>query len=175
MSNKINKYNVEYFKEIISITEKIIRLLQKDEVQIKLNSLKMLEDIPQLPRDSESRQLKIYKETNEVLKKLYIASARAIMQIIESHYTGIHDKTASYNYATPIEPIMAAEAIKLLPNAFIGGPVKSAINSNDPRVQRIAINYFESLPGDIRISGIFPKDFSLVIKKLEQKLTAAGR
>jgi hypothetical protein len=170
MPDNKNVYSVKYFEEIISMAEKIIRSLQKEEIQTKLNSLKMLEDLPAMPRSSESKQLKIYKETVEVLKTLHIAAARAIMSIIESNYTGIHDKTESYNYATPNEPVVAAEAIKLLPNAFIGGPIKSAINSNDPKVQMIAINYFETLPSDIRISGIFPKDFSILIKKLKQKL-----
>jgi hypothetical protein len=170
MPSIINQYNTDYFKEIISITEKIIRSLQKEDVQTKLNSLQMLKDLPDLPRDSGSKQLKMYKETKEVLKQLHIAAAIAIMSIIESNYTGIHDKTESYNYASPKEPIAAVEAIKLLPNAFIGGPIKSAVNSTDPNVQLIAINYYESLPSDIRISEIFPKNFSISVKKLKQKL-----
>jgi hypothetical protein len=170
MPNNKNLNNVDYFNDIISKAENIIRSLQKEDMQTKLNSLLKLSDLPELPRDSNSRQLKIYKETKEVLKQLYIAAAKAIMDIIESNYTGIHDKTESYNYATPKEPVDAAESIKLLPNAFIGGPIKSAINSTDPKVQMIAINYFETLPSDIRISSIFPKDFSILIKKLKQRL-----
>ncbi|MFH0974903.1 MAG: hypothetical protein V1874_03875 [Spirochaetota bacterium] len=170
MSNTKNLYDVDYFKGIISMAEDIARSVQKEDIQIKLNSLKKLNDLPRMPRDSESKQLKIYKETTESLKKLHIAAARAIMGIIESNFTGVHDKTESYNYASPKEPIAAAEAIKLLPNAFIGGPIKSAINSTNLNVQRIAIEYFESLPSDIRISEIFPKDFSVLVKKLKQKM-----
>jgi hypothetical protein len=170
MPDKITQYNTDFFKEMIAIAENIIRSLQKEDEKVRLNALTMLQDIPQMPRDSQTRQLKIYKETNTVLKKLYIASAKTIIQIIESNYTGFHDKAESYNYASPKEPIAAAEAIKLLPNAFIGGPIKSAVNSTDPNVRMIAINYYESLPSDIRISEIFPKNFSLIIKKLKVKL-----
>jgi hypothetical protein len=177
MPKNKNFYNTDYFKEIISKAENVIQSLQKEDIQTKLNSLLKLNDLPELPRDSESRQLKIYKETKEVLKQLYIAAAKAIMDIIESNYSGVHDKTESYNYTTPKEPVNAAETIKLLPNAFIGGPIKTAINSTDPKVQMIAINYFETLPSDIRISQIFPKDFSIAVKKLklklDEKLTAA--
>ncbi len=170
MPGKATQHNIEFFREIISAAEKIIGFLQKEDINTKLNALKMLQELPQIPRDSESKKLKIYKETNDVLKKLHIASAKAIMHIIESNYKGIHDRTESYNYETPREPVEAAEAIKLLPNAFIGGPIKSAVNSTDPKVQMTAINYYESLPDDIRISEIFPKNFSIAVKKLKQKL-----
>lgn len=171
MAKSKTSYNVEYFNNMISMAKKIIQNLKKEEIQAKLDSIYMLNKLPKMPRDSESRQLKIYNEANNILKILYIFSARAIMQIIDSTYTGIHDKTESYNYTSPKEPVAAAEAIKLLPNAFVGGPVKSAINSNDPKVQMIAINYFESLPGSVKISSVFPDNFSLIVKKLKKKLS----
>jgi hypothetical protein len=163
-------YDVDFFTNAISIAEDIIRKLKKDDMQKKLDTIEMLNDLPKLPRDKESKQLMIYKEANKVYKDLYIAVARAIMFILDSTFAGIHDETDSYNYALPSGPIAAAEAIKLLPNAFVGGPIKSAINSNDPYVQMIAIEYFESLPSDIRISEIFPKDFNLLIKRLKPKV-----
>ncbi len=163
-------YDVAYFTEAISNAEKIIRDLKNDDLHKRMDSIIMLNDLPRLPRDEESKKLQIYKKVNEVYKKLYIEVARAIMNIIDSNYSGVHDKTESYNYAAPKEPVAAAEAIKLLPNAFIGGPIKSAINSINPQVQRVAIEYFETLPSDIRISGIFPKDFNLLVKKMKVKL-----
>lgn len=169
--SKAVSYNVDYFNNMISMAKTIIRNLQKEDIQDKLDSVYMLNDMPKMPRDSESRQLKIYEEANEVLKTLYVAAARAIMFVLDSNFTGVHDKTESFNYSSAKEPIAAVEAIKLLPNAFVGGPLKSAINNNDPNVQLIAIEYFESLPANIRISAIFPDDFNLKIKKLKQKIT----
>jgi hypothetical protein len=157
------------------MARKIIQNLNKEDIQRKLDSIYMMKKLPKMPRDSKSRQLKIYDEANNVLKTLYIAVARAIMQIIDSNYSGFHDKTASYNYESPNEPVAAAEAIQLLPNAFIGGPIKSAINSTDPKVQMTAINYFESLPNSIKISSIFPDNFSLAVKKLKQKLSERSK
>jgi hypothetical protein len=163
-------YDIAYFTNAISIAEKLIRDLKRDDIREKLETIRMLNELPKLPRDEESKSLKIYKPANEVYKKLYIEVARAIMFIIDSNYGGVHDKSESYNYAFPKEPVEAAEAIKLLPNAFVGGPIKSAVNSNYPQVQGIAIEYFETLPGDVRVSDIFPKGFGITLKKLKAKL-----
>lgn len=170
MSRNKNVYNIDYFTEAINIAEKFIRLLTKDDIETKLKAINALEKIPELPRDKESRQLKIYKEAGKVYKELYIAIARAIMSVLDSPFAGLHDKHESYNYSAPNEPVKAVEAIKFLPNAFVGGPIKSAINSHYPFVQKIAIEYFEKLPGDIRISEIFPKNYNLFIKRLKPKV-----
>jgi hypothetical protein len=164
------KYDVAYFTEAIDMAEKIIRDLKKEDLSRKLEAIQRLSEMPKLPRDEESRKLKIYKTATEIYKQMHIEIARGIMGIVDSNYAGIHDKSESYNYAAPNEPVIAAEAIKLLPNAFIGGPVKSAINSINPKVQQVAIEYFDTLPSDIRISEIFPKDFSILVKKLKAKL-----
>lgn len=175
MTSKTTNHNVEYFTNAIFEAENIIRKLKSSGIDAKINSIALFTELPKLPRDEESRQLKIYKEASETYKKLYIEVARAIMHVIDSSYAGFHDKAESYNYSPEQAPIAAVEAIKSLPNAFIGGPIKTAVASANPVVQKIAIEYFETLPSDIRISEVFPKDFNHQIKKLkpivEKKLT----
>ncbi len=165
------KFDNEYFMNAISFVDQILKGLKVEDAQKKLKSIKKLSELSEIPKDDESRQLKIYKETVETYKRMYVEVARAIMYVLDSNYSGLHDESESYNYAPPKEPVAAVEAIKLLPNAYIGGPIKSAINTNNQFIQKIAIDYFESLPIDIRISNIFPDGYSVLIKKLKSKIT----
>ncbi len=170
MATNKTTVNIDFFDNAISIAGDIINGLQKDDINMKLASIKKLNELPKLPRDQESRQLKIYDKAKEEYKNVHRTAARAIMDVLDSTFTGTHDKSDSYNYDSPEEPLAAAEAIKLLPNAFIGGPIKTALNSNDPNVQKIAIDYYESLPNDVRISQIFPPKFNILIKEVKAKV-----
>ena len=99
-------YDVDYFTEAIHTAETIIRNLTKDDNDKKLAAIQQFTEISVLPRDEESKQLKIYKEATKVYKDLYIAIARAIMSILDSSFVGIHDATESYNYTPWRRPII---------------------------------------------------------------------
>jgi hypothetical protein len=156
--------------ECKSMAALILEGLRDTNVNNRLDTLSRLEDLPDLSADREMKEMKDYAEVKGILKKLYIEAARAIMKILDTYGTFDGDPAASFNYKEPREPIRAAESIRLLPNAFIAGPMKSAIANQQVKVRKIAIEYYDSLPTDLRYSGIFPEDFPNVVKKAKSEL-----
>lgn len=153
-----------------SMAATIMKGFQDENSKKRLDTISMLEEIPDLAADKEMKEMKDYGEIKGILKKVYIESARTIMKTLETEYTFVGDKEDSFNYKEPLEPIQAAECIKILPNAFIAGPMKTAILNKHEKVRRIAVEYYDSLPTDLKYSGIFPEDFPQLIKRIKSEL-----
>ena len=140
-----------------SIALKILKSLNTTDLNEKLGALELLDSLPPLPSTDRALELKEFHETKEIYKRLYTICARSIMEIIGSDFTfGSHDPTHSFNYCDPEEPKLAAEKIRFLPKAYMGGPIKAALGSPYNQVNRIAVNFYEALPHDIKYSGSFP-------------------
>jgi hypothetical protein len=100
--------------------------------------------------------MKEYVEAKEVYKRLYTLAARSIMEIIGTDFMkGRHDPKTSFNYADPAEPLKAAQKIGFLPKAYMGGPIKAAVSSPYPAVNRVAVSYYDVLPQDLKYSQTF--------------------
>ncbi len=160
-------------KKIRSAAAIILRELEVDDIRHKLETLKKLEGLPELPVDSVTRELKEYAETRDVYKRLYTSCARTIMTIISSNFlTGTGDPANSFNYSEPLAPLQAAEMIAFLPRAYMGGPIKAAAASQFPNVRDKAAEFYDSLPHEMKYSGSFPPGFRNYIRTL--KSTAAA-
>lgn len=152
------------------IAAKIMKELKDEKQEKQLNAIHMITDFPELSGDEEMKQMHGYKEVKEIMKKVYIESAKTIMNILDSSVAYSNDPKISFNYKKPVNQITAAEYIKILPNAFIGGPMKSAIKHPHPKVVKIAVDYYDSLPSDLKYSDVLPADFKNVIRKKKLEL-----
>jgi len=147
---------------------KIIKELEENDIQDQLTILDMLDKLPDLPSDYASCELKEFHETKEIYKKLYSITARAIMNIINSDFVhGMHDPSNSFNYSDPKEPATAADQIKYLPKAYSGGPIRAAISSPYKRVNKIALEFYDELPSDMKYSDIFSNNIRKKIRSLK--------
>ncbi|MCP4135800.1 MAG: hypothetical protein GY754_32835 [bacterium] len=150
------------------MAQKIIDGLEDDDIRKSLNIICMIEDLPDISSDAELKTLKRYKEVKDILKKVYVTTARTIISILSSDVHFSSDAETSFNYIEPMEPLLAAEYMKLLPNAFVGGPMKAAINCPMDKVQQIAVEHYDSLPSDFKYSGIFPSEFKKRVRQLRE-------
>lgn len=141
--------------------------LKNEDVRARLNAICRIEELPDITADESLREYKDYREVREVLKETYIEVARSIMGILEAEDAYSADPATSFNYTEPLEPLLAAEYIKLLPKAYIAGPMKSAVRNPHRKVRQIAIDYYDSLPADLKYSGLFPVDFNKTIARLK--------
>ncbi|MBN1500003.1 MAG: hypothetical protein JW982_07605 [Spirochaetes bacterium] len=148
----------------------IYNSLDSEEVAEQLDAVERLEELSVMMGDNSIKDLAEYKHVREVLKKLHIKTAKTLMSILESSASFSNDERHSFNYSEPKEQIQAAEDIKLLPNAFIGGPMKSAMNSKNPKVLRVAIDHYKSLPSSVRVSDVFPPNFGNIVRTIDSKL-----
>ncbi len=158
---------------LIKCKEQIVDIynsLDSEEIEEQLDAVEKLQITNELMSDSSIKELGEYKQVREVYKKLHIKTAKTLMSILESSSSFSCDERHSFNYSEPKEQIKAAECIRLLPNAFIGGPMKSAMNSRNPKVLKIAINHFKTLPPAVRVSDVFPPNFGNVIRTIDAKL-----
>lgn len=150
-----------------NLASSIINDLKLEDVRKQLNTICRIEELPDLATDCDMKEMKDYVEVREILKKTYIEVARALMAILSAEDAYSADQKTSFNYSEPLEPMLAAEYIKLLPKAYIAGPMKAAVRNPHAKVRRIAIEYYDSLPSDLRYSGLFPVDFNKTIAKLK--------
>lgn len=148
-------------------TEKIVKKLDNDNIKVQLQVIQMIEKLPNISGDETIRELKEYKQVRNLLKQLYIKVAVTIMEILNAQNNFSSDIEHSFNYQEPVEQILAAEYISLIPNAFIGGPMKVAVTHSNSTVRKIAIDYYETLPSDIKYSEIFPPDFRQIIRGIK--------
>ncbi len=155
----------------INLALEIIEGLKDDDIRRTLNNICKLESLPDLSGDDEVKDFKEYQAMRGVLKKLYIETARTIIDILGSEGGFSCDEANSYNYTEPLEAMLAAEYIKMLPKAFIGGPMKAAMNHPHGSVRRIVIEYFDSLPKELQYSDIFPANFRKSVKMMKAQLS----
>lgn len=148
----------------------IIDGLKVDDVKKKLKLIRMIEDFPDFSGDDEIKERSDYHELKKLLKTLYIEIARTIMAILDVGEDYVVNRQSSFTHSEPVDAMEAAECIKLLPNAYIGGPMKSAISNPHLKVKKIAVDYYGSIPADVKFSGVFPTDFSKVVMELKTKL-----
>jgi len=152
------------------IARNIMKELKNENQRKQLNAIYMLKQFPDLSSDEEIKDMQDYKEVKEIMKQVYIESAKTIMKILDSSAAFSSDPKTSFNYMEPLDQMLAAEYIKILPNAFIGGPMKSAVNHPHPKVVRIAVEYYDSLPSDLKYSDVMPRGFKEVIRKKKSEL-----
>ncbi len=147
----------------------IIQELEKSGATDKLDILDKLDALPPLPTDNDTWDLKDFKETKDVYKRLYTLAARSIMEIINTNFMhGRHDPDKSFNYADPIEPLKAAKKIGFLPKAYMGGPIKAAITSPYNEVNKVAVQFYDILPQDMKYSESFPDIMRKRIRSIKQ-------
>ena len=149
---------------------KIIEGLDVEDIRKKLSAIAQIEQLSNVSCDDEIRELKEYRSLKGTLKDLHIAIARSIMDILSSEASFSGDAESSFNYTEPLDEMLAAEYIKLLPNAYIAGPMKTAIKSPHLKVIEIAIDHYDSLPSDVKYSGLFPDDFKQVVRAIKTKI-----
>lgn len=155
--------------------QKISKELMKEDVNKQLNAICMIEKIPNISGDEELREMNDYSDVKTTLKQLYIDTARTIMNILGKESGFVNDQDHSFNYEEAKEPLLAAEYIKLLPNAYISGPMKSAINHTSTKVKKIAIDHYDSLPSEIKYSEVFAHDFRQIIRSIKAKKKIAWK
>ena len=136
-----------------------------------LNAINSIQEIPNLTGDDELKELKEYPVMRSTLKNLYVATARALINIFNEDADFSCDEVNSFNYVEPLEVMLAAKYIKLLPKAFIGGPIKAALSHPYHKVQKIAVDYFDSLPDDLKYSDIFPTNFRSSVRVIRNQLS----
>lgn len=152
--------------------ERIIERMKAEETSKKLEAIKQIGHLEDFYGDEEMKQLKEYREYKDIQKKLNIATAKTLMNILDTAKSFSGDPVTSFNYTEPVELLDAAECIKLLPNAFIGGPMKSALNNSSVKVKKIALDYFDSLPREVKYSEVFPPNFTKLAAKIRSQLGA---
>ncbi len=168
--DKIFEEKKRVFSKCRELSKTILEGLKNEDQRKQLNTICMIEDIPDLSCDEEMKNMQDYKEIRGILKKVYIEVARTIMKILDSTASFSGDVKSSFNYTEPLDQMLAVEYIKILPNAYIAGPMKSAVNHPHPKVARIAVEYYDSLPSDLKYSGLLPIDFKNVIRKRKLEL-----
>jgi len=148
----------------------IIKELESEDLYDKLDTLDRLNRLPELPTDSVSCELKEYKETRDIYKRLYTIAARSIMQVLNSNFfLGAHDPSHSFNYSDPREPVRAAEKIQYLPKAYMGGPIRAAVTSPYPMVNKMAVEFYDELPQEMKFSSTFPDEVRKKIRNIRGK------
>ncbi len=152
------------------IAKSIMKELKNENQKTQLNGIYMLKQCPDLSSDDELKEMQDYKEVKEIMKQVYIESAKTIMKILDSSVAYSSDHKTSFNYMEPVDQMLAAEYIKILPNAYIGGPMKSAVNHPHPKVVRIAVDYYDCLPADLKYSDVMPRGFKEIIRKKKAEL-----
>ncbi|MCP4138363.1 MAG: hypothetical protein GY754_45800 [bacterium] len=134
---------------------RILQGLEHEDINIKLEAITLMANLPSLPDDEESKSLKAYKEIKALYKQLYTGSARFIMDVLGSDFSyGSNDAENSFNFTEAEEPIIAAKGMCYLPNAYIGGPIRAAVESPNKTVKEIALQFYDSLPSDLKYSRI---------------------
>jgi hypothetical protein len=150
----------------------IIEGLKAEETKKKLEVLNQIRNLPDISGDEDIKQMKEYRQYRELLKSMHKATAKTIIHILDTEKSFSGDPEISFNYTEMVELQQAAECITLLPNAFIGGPIKSAINNRSVKVKLFALDYFDSLPREVRYSDVFPPNFTKLMAKLRAQLKA---
>ena len=164
------KRKVDELREYRILAEKIYnQLLEQEEIREKLNTISRLEKLREMENDREFANLKEYKEVKAVCKKLYITVAKTLIDILNSQGMFSTDSEHSFNLTDPIEQMLATEYIKLLPNAYIGGPMKAAAISPFQQVHAIVADHYSNLPGEVKYSDIFPSNFAKMIRTIRPK------
>ncbi|HOO73291.1 MAG TPA: hypothetical protein PK926_16145 [Spirochaetota bacterium] len=155
------------------MAQKIIQNLTDSDISLKLKTLEKLDDLPPLPTDNSTWDLKEFVETKDVYRRLYTLAARSIMEIINANYMhGRHDPAKSFNYVDPTEPLKAAEKIGFLPKAYMGGPIKAAVSSPYLEVNKVAVSFYDVLPQDLKYSQTFPDPIRKKIRSIRKVSTA---
>lgn len=157
-------------EESVKVIDQIIEGLKAEETKIKLTFLQQIRDLPDLSLDEDIKQMKEYREYRNQLKKMHVATAKTIMHILDTEKTFSGDPETSFNYSEPVELLQAVQCITLLPNAFIGGPIKSAVNNPNIKVKVFALDYFDSLPREVRYSDVFPPNFTKLMAQLRSQI-----
>lgn len=154
-----------------ALAKEIIQKLENSDIDDKLELLEKLDELPPLPSDDRIYEYKEFTEAKESYKQLYKLSARAIIEILGSDLMhGRHDPGSSFNYEDPAGPIVAAKHIQNLPKAYMGGPIKAAIQSPYKKVNELGVNYYDSLPKDLKYSETFPDPIRKKIRTIRQHI-----
>ena len=162
------KKSLDALKKGNALARVIIKELESDDIDDKLKTLDKLNKLPELPTKDGIYEYKEYSETKDLYKRVYTLAARTIMDILNTdHMHFRHDPSSSFNYTDPVEPIKAAESIKFLPKAYMGGPVKAAVQSPYEKVYTLGVNYYDSLPRDLKYSQSFPDSIRKRIRSIK--------
>ena len=149
-------------------------IINSEEVKDKINAIKSIEFLPEIISDNSLYHMNGYKEMRGNLKRLYIKVAETIMDILKFDKIFDDERDNSFTEADYTEVIEAAECIKLLPNAFIGGPMKAAIGCHNADVLKFVSRYYRTLPTDLKVSEVFPPDFRNKVRQVNLQLNASA-
>ncbi len=160
----------QILQECREIAKVIMEELKDENIRKQLNTICKLESFPDLSLDDEMKEMKDFREVKGILKQVYIEVARTLMKILDISTADMITEQTSFNNTEPYDQMLAAEYIKMLPNAFISGPMKSAIKSPFKQVVKIVVEYYDSLPSDLKYSDIFPIGFKDIVRKRKSEL-----
>lgn len=174
MKTTVKDKTIELQECNYAIDEIYSALVISEEVKDKIAAMKSIEFLPEIISDNSLYNLNGYKEMRGNLKRLYIKVAETIMEILNSNKVFCDEKENSFvdeDYTVVIE---AAKCVKLLPNAFIGGPMKAAIGCQNADVLKFVSTYYRTLPTDLKVSEVFPPDFRNKVRQVNMQLNASA-